>query len=392
MSQNLVQLILSIFGLTLIYKWIKQQYIEFINLPKNNRFFSLSRFKNIALVFLLVSVPYVIINTTHLASICHFDATRYKSNKNYYAIIVSFIISLGWFLYLLKLDIYNKEKKRHLFLIFVLAITFTSFAFLPYEFIHRIGFRDSPNPFYSFIYSVFGIGLIEETIKMIPLLILIKFTKAVDEPYDFILYASVSALGFSFVENSMYLSNYGLDIINARAIYATLAHMTFSSFIAYGLFLNHFKKTKYPPKLVFISFFLLAITAHGFYDFWIMNQRVVAFNGLTSIFLLIIIHVWFVLINNTINTSNYFNHTIQLKNDALKVYLVFLLLGLSMLSYIFVSFIWGVEKANIFLWDSLIVYGYVIFYIVGTLSKYNIVEGLLRPLRLSFRIFNPKTK
>ena len=60
--------------------------------------------------------------------------------------------------------------------------------------------------------------LIEETVKFITLLLILWFTKAIDEPYCYILYPFDSTLGFSFIENAMHLTQRGLKIINARAL------------------------------------------------------------------------------------------------------------------------------------------------------------------------------
>ena len=140
-----------------------------------------------------------------LEEINHLSSEDIDQNNAFYALLVSLLISGVWLVYVVRLDIFDKEKKRHIALVLILSIILTSFASYPYQIIHYLGFTDSLNPFKSFLYCVFGIGLIEETIKLIPLLIVLKFTNAIDEPYDYILYASASALGFAFVENTMYL-------------------------------------------------------------------------------------------------------------------------------------------------------------------------------------------
>ena len=392
MEQSITHIVLNCIGVLLIFKWFKQQYVDYKSIEPKSSYFSFRRFKNILLVLFVIFTPILLINFTNVEDLFHLSKEMLEENKVYYATIISFFISLVWFLYILKLDIFNKEKKRHLLLIFILSLFFTSLTQFPYDFIHNLGFKDSINVLPSFTYSVFGIGLIEETMKLIPLLLILKFTKAIDEPYDYILYASVSALGFAFIENAMYLNNYGIEIINARALYATVAHMTFSSILAYGLFLIKFKQSKYNAVLIFISFYLLAIFSHGFYDFWIMNESVSNFSGLTTIFLLLSIHVWFTLKNNTINTSNYYTKNKKLNNDHLKVYLLFSLLSIFMLSYVYVAFIFNSTRANDFFVKSVFVYGYIIFYLIATLTKYNLVEGLLKPIKVSLKNIIPKKR
>ncbi len=387
----MIILVLNFIGLLLIFKWFKNQIKDFKALKSS--YFTLNRFQSILIALSIILIPIIAVNFTSIEEINHISTENIKNNKWFYAIIVSFFISFVWFLYLYKLDVFDKEKKRYLLLVIVISSIVTLFTEIPYNFIHSLGFRNVANPVGSFLYSVFGIGLIEETVKLIPLLIMLRFTKVIDEPYDYILYASCAALGFSFVENTMYLNNFGIEIINARALYATVAHMTFSSMIAYGLFLIKFKKTKYTPVLIFIFFFLLAIFSHGFYDFWVMNKAVVKFKGLTTLFFLTTVHIWFTMKNNTLNNSNYYKHNTYIKNDYIKIYLIISLLSIFMFSYFYVSVVWNSKEANMFLMRSSITYGYIIFYLIATLSKFNLIKGFTFPFKWNnSRFIIPKKK
>jgi len=390
MYQGIAHILLNIIGFILIIKWFRQQFKDYKTLSNKASYFSFARFKNILLASFVIVSPIALINFTTFEEFFHLTQKVIEKNNLFYAISISLLISLVWLLYIIKLDIFNKEKKRHILLIFILAIFFTILTDLPYMLIHSMGFQNSPNAISGFMYSVFGIGLIEETIKLIPVLLMLKFTKAIDEPYDYILYASAAALGFAFVENAMYLNNYGLEIISGRALYATVAHMAFSSILAYGLFLNKFKRTKINPVLVFLGFYLMAILSHGFYDFWLINKSVTNFSGISTLFLLVSIHIWFSIINNTINSSNYYIQNKKINNDRLKIYLVFSLLSIFMLSYFYVAFKMDSDEANDFFLESVFVYGYVIFYLIASLTKYNLVEGLIKPINISIRNIIPK--
>jgi RsiW-degrading membrane proteinase PrsW (M82 family) len=385
-------IILDLIGVFLIIKWLAVQIKEYKQIANKSEFFRLKRFRFILLFCLIFFIPLLIVNFTPIETDYHISNELLRQNNVLYSVSLSLFISAVWFMYIYKLDVFEKEKKRYLFLIFALSSIFTLLAEIPYEAIHHIGFTNTEEPIQSFLYSVFGIGLIEETIKFIPLLIILRFTKVIDEPYDYILYASCSAIGFSFVENAMYLYNYGIEIINARALYASVAHMTFSSMIAYGLFLIKFKKTKFHRILVFGLFYFLAIFSHGFYDFWLINVIASKYSGLTTLFFLATVHIWFIMKNNTINSSNFYSKSNTINNDKLKVYLIISLLVLFMFSYVYVAFKWDSGEANQFLIRSTVVYGFTIFYLIATLSKFNLVEGLLRPFKLSFGYLIPKKK
>jgi RsiW-degrading membrane proteinase PrsW (M82 family) len=388
----MVNYVLDFVGLILILKWFKFQITDYKSLTNKSDYFTIDRFKYIIVTIIVVSIPLLVVNFTSIEESNHLNKAVIEQNKYIFAIAISIFITLVWLIYIYRLDLFNKEKKRNLIFIVILSSFITLFAEIPYNFIHSLGFTNSHEIIPSMIYNVFGIGLVEELMKLIPLLIVLKFTKAIDEPYDYILYASASALGFSLVENAMYLERYGLQIINARAIYATVAHMTFSSMIAYGLFLTKYKKTRYPSFLVVLVFFFFAIFSHGFYDFWVLNKSVAAYKGLTTLFLLLTIHLWFVMKNNTINASNYYDKSKVINNDRLKIYLIISLLTIFMLSYVFVAFKWNSREANAFLIQSLLVYGYIIFYLVATLTKFDIVKGVVKPFKWSLKFLVPKSK
>jgi len=392
MQQNVIFLLLDVIGVILIFKWILQQSRDFTASTNKIDFFGFKRFKSLVLVVVLIGIPLLLINTTTIEEHFHLTDDHLNKNKLFFSIGISFCISLIWLLYIIKLDIFEKEKKRYIALILLLSIIITYFSEIPYGVIHKLGFTDSEFPAYSFIYSVFGIGFIEETIKFIPFIILLKFTKAIDEPYDYIFYASASALGFAFVENAMYLNIYGLDIINARALYATVAHMTFSSVIAYGFFLVKYKKTKLHPILIFIGFYLLAMLSHGFYDFWLINKAVSNYNGLTTLFFLATVHIWFLMKNNTLNNSNFYDKNISIDNDQIKIYLIISLLSIFMSSYLYVAFAWNAQEANNFFLKSIFAYGYILLYLIASLTRFSLIKGALKPIKISISFLFPKLK
>jgi hypothetical protein len=240
------------------------------------------------------------------------------------------------------------------------------------------------------ISACFGIGLIEETVKFIPVLFILWRTKAVNEPYDFILYASVSALGFAFAENALYLKNRGVEIILARTFYSTVAHMTFSSTIAYGMVLHKYLKPRIYYPIFVMFFFLIAIISHGFYNFWLLNPIVSKFNGLTTLFFLITVHIWFTMKNNLMNLSNFHNQEITINNEDIKFQLVRNLLGVVGFLYTYVAITEDLGYANLVLQNAVVVYGYITVYLVINLSKFNLSKGYLKPFQVPFDIFIPK--
>lgn len=306
------------------------------------------------------------------------------------SVIMAFLISMVWLMYIRKIDIFEQERWKHVAITFVLAALFSEFAPVGYALVGSLGFNLNNQPINDFIYSVVIIGGIEETVKIIPFLLLIKFSKAADEPYDYILYPSVAALGFAFVENIYYIDSSGLINIGGRALYATVAHMVFSSTVGYGMLLYKFKYTLMSRQVTFAIFFLFAALMHGFYDFWLINDMVSSFSFLTTVFFLMSIHIWSIFKNNAVNVSNYFDPTVKIDNDTLKWYLIISFSTLLMIGYLMVSIIYGIDTGNGYLIQSWVAYGYLLLYITLTLSRYKITEGRLAKIKVPKFFFIPK--
>jgi hypothetical protein len=226
----------------------------------------------------------------------------------------------------------------------------------------------------DFFYCVFGIGAVEELMKIIPLLLLIRFTKAVHEPYDYILYASLSALGFAFIENLKYFDERNLNIIHGRALASTVSHMFDSSIIAYGLILNRYKR-KYNPGLNFMLFFLLAALAHGFYDFWLINKAARDFSIFTILFLIVGISVWDTFLNNALNNSDFFDKDKQLEAPKLRAYLIYSLSGILLFEYAALSIKYGPSVGGNNLFSSIYGGTYLLLFISSSLSRFKLVKG-----------------
>lgn len=388
-------ILLDILGVLFLYKWIRHQRLLYKDFPdKKISFFTFKRFGLLLIIVFLLLVPIALINFTRIESYHFFPAFHSKGSKQgVFALFISFFISFVWLFYIYKIDVFNKEKKRYLIFVFLFAALLTLFVPEIYKWADVLGFKITTNSSSNnFFYSVFVIGFIEETTKLIPFLILLKYTKAIDEPFDYILYATVSALGFSWVENTSYLYNYGLEIVNARALYASIAHMTFSSFIAYALFLVKYKKSKFSNFITIAFFYLLALFSHGFYDFWYIDFRFKSFAWISTLFLMILIHVWFSMKNNALNMSDFYTKKLKINNDKLKIFLSVSLLIIFMFSYVYVAFALSSSKANKFFKENLLIYGYTIFYIVATLTKYKLVKGKMNPFKWSLSFLIPKHK
>ena len=221
-------------------------------------------------------------------------------------LISAFLISLAWFLYLRRLDIFEPEKIRYLLMVLLGGMLFSMFCGVLYDtFEYRFGFGLNGNRLNDLLFCIFGIGLIEETVKIVPFLIFLKLTDEVNESVDYIIYASISALGFAFMENLLYFQDLGLSNISGRAFSAVLLHMTLTSIVAYGLFYSRYTR-KNKDRSYFLIAFALACVIHGIYDYWLLcHSWPVYFPLLSFIILVFCVRKYGVMINNALNQSEF---------------------------------------------------------------------------------------
>ena len=120
---------------------------------------------------------------------------------------------------------------------------------------------------------------IEEVIKFIAALAVILWRKEYDEPVDAVIYMICIALGFSGLENTLFLWNPALSgstifqtIItgNLRFVGATLLHVLASATIGVSLALG-FYKPRSVKVLYGLSGVILAILLHSTFNFLILN-------------------------------------------------------------------------------------------------------------------------
>lgn len=296
------------------------------------------------------------------------------SGFNFWGFLAASLIMGTWVVYLRKLDLFEVELWKHIFIALGLGVL-SCFLVFPLSDINNFifGFDLNGEILNDFLYCVFGIGLIEELVKIIPLLLLIRFTNAVNEPFDYIKFASLSALGFAFVENIIYFDEDSLNIIHGRALTSVISHMFNSSIIGYGLFLNKYK-FKQNPILVFILFLLIASLSHGFYDFWLINEKVQFLSIITVVYTLLSAGMWNTLKNNTLNQSQFFDKDKLLDGEQLQDYLLYSLSGIVLFEYIALGINYSHTAANNGLYNSIFSGTYLILYFSSSISKFNLVK------------------
>ncbi|MDD2982493.1 MAG: PrsW family glutamic-type intramembrane protease [Crocinitomicaceae bacterium] len=309
-----------------------------------------------------------------------------------YSFIAVFIAWI-WVDYYRLIDIYEQEKLKYLILTFFLGCASVLVVFgIQLYVLDSFYFELNGNFLNDFLYSVFKIGLVEEIAKTIPFLIMFfLFKKEFNEPIDFLAFMCVSALGFSAVENVLYFTEHGPNIINNRAILSTVGHMFDSSLVAYGII-----RYKYYPKgnkvLSLILFFFLAALAHGFYDFWLLFEGTESGGWLmTILFFLITVSVFAIILNNALNNSSFFTYKKVIDSNMVLKRLLSYYGVVFAIQFILLIFHQNFEHAINNLVASILLTGFIILVTCIRLTRFKLIHKRWNDLKLEFPFFITKS-
>ena len=119
----------------------------------------------------------------------------------------------------------------------------------------------------NFLIAFVVAALCEESIKFIIVRKFIYNDDRFDEIKDGIFYTIVVALGFACAENIWYVVNYGIEIIQVRALFAVPLHASASGIMGYYIGKAKFSQSKKEERDNFVKGLCIAIAIHGLYDF-----------------------------------------------------------------------------------------------------------------------------
>lgn len=144
-----------------------------------------------------------------------------------------------WAAYHLHVDRHLPEPPGHLLLAFALGAGSFWLGLLGYHALGLVGLRYNAFALAAdnlpglFAYAVLAIGVIEESAKLLPFLLIVRLFREFDEPIDGIIYASFIALGFAAVENVRYLEFLTTRQAFARGFAGPVLHIVFASIWGY---------------------------------------------------------------------------------------------------------------------------------------------------------------
>lgn len=244
-------------------------------------------------------------------------------------------ILLAWAWFLRRLDLFEPEKLFWVTAAIGGGMLSTFAASMLYDAAHwTLGLAAGGGAWSDLAYSIFGIGLIEESAKIVPVLLIIRFSRQVDESIDYLIYASLCALGFSFVENLLYFDEYSLFVINERGMICSIGHMFYTSLACYGLVLARYRK-RGTAVGNFALCFAAACVVHGVYDFFLITDSAARDWRGVSLLLALAVPVLYVrMLNNTLNQSEFFDPAKCRHFARMREYLGAAMVGILLIEYL----------------------------------------------------------
>lgn len=285
-------------------------------------------------------------------------------------------IMLVWLYFLWSLTFISRIAFGKLLVPLGAGLIFATASWWIYAVYRDFGFGLNGEILNDALFSFAGVGLIEEAVKLIPFLLILNFTSLVKKPIDYIVIASACGLGFAVFENLMYIANHGLDVIHSRALTSSLSHMACSGIVAYGFILRRYRWTG--RWWLIPLFFILATGAHGFYDFWLLNDKVRSLGIITLLFFLSEILVYISFINNALNQTAEIGGTdqsVHLNAQRLTSVLTGSLILLFVFEYLAISLVYGTDYGNQSLTTSFLSGGYLVFFLSVRMAQIRIEPG-----------------
>ena len=246
------------------------------------------------------------------------------------SLLAASVFPLLFLYFLIKIDVFETESFKDIIYVFLFGLVISFFLCIPYVIFREVLFDNyATNLFVCFI----AVALPEEIIKIIPFLLVLKYRKFVNEPIDFLIYSSASALGFAFYENINYIIGYSEtgNIVAIRSFLPSVMHMVVSSIFSFGIFL-YLKSKKI--KFIFVGL-ILASLIHAVYNTLFI---------IAPIILLIILVYYSKLIQSLLNISPYYDKSKEIKINQAKNFLFFLILAVLILSFSFDLFFNGFDS------------------------------------------------
>lgn len=299
--------------------------------------------------------------------------------------LISIYIAWIWVDYYRLIDVYQKDALKYFILTFFLGALSVLLVFgIENTLFSAFPFSLNDGFLHDLLYSTFKIGLVEELAKLIPFILIYKvFRFKITEPLDYVAYICVSALGFSAAENTMYFHSEGAEVIQGRAVLATIGHMTDSALLIYGYVLYKYHPRKFGLWIVPLFVFLAAFS-HGFYDFWLLYKPASVWGGwVTLLYFLITITLFATILNNALNNSPFFTYKKVINPNLVFKRLMTYYFILFVIQHIVLGYQQNALIGVMGFISSIFFPGLILIVCASRLGRFKLVKERWEPLRLS---------
>jgi RsiW-degrading membrane proteinase PrsW (M82 family) len=173
----------------------------------------------------------------------------------------SLLVALFWLGKFRKMDKYEKEPERLIYLTFFAGV-FATFPSMILEFPLQMSGHPFPPSLKDFFLSFLWVGLVEESFKYLAVRLTVYRSIQFNEVMDGMIYMISAALGFAATENVGYMLGFGFSVGFLRAILSYLGHVSFSATLGY-----YMGKAKIEGRRGWLWVgFMWAISLHCLYD------------------------------------------------------------------------------------------------------------------------------
>jgi len=290
------------------------------------------------------------------------------------------IICLVWAIFLLRVAVFRRKSLVVYLALLAMGMASANVSLFLGDLLDLLPFLSgNAGLWQGLVRSLLRVGLVEETVKFIPVLVVVLLSRRVDEPFDLIAYGSFSALGFATLENALYFSVHGLGIVAARFLYSVVVHVAMTSLICYAWAAARYlrPRNRLWPLLGSLA---LASILHGLFDFF-LGSGLPATVILSYAISLVLAREYQRMICNALNHSPFFmqpiNRSGRLVNFDLFLAAACLLL---LVSYLSANFDLSTEIANHSLRSMGLTTLPAMIALSGSLGKIGLARGQSLPL------------
>ena len=199
------------------------------------------------------------------------------------ALLFSLLVALFWLGKFRKMDKYEKEPERLIYLAFFAGVLSTIPSLL-LEIPFQMPTSHHPSRIRDLFFLFLWVGIVEETFKFLAVRLTVYRSSEFNEVMDGMIYMVSAAMGFAAAENVGYMLGFGFSVGLLRAILSYLAHLSFSAILGYYMGKAKIERN---GNWLWVGF-ILAVSLHCCYNFFIVAGTLHAFEG----FFLLGILVW----------------------------------------------------------------------------------------------------